>query len=112
MRLTLYASDVPHDDPVDHAVRGWLLTLGRFDGTGALRPVHRLELLAEGRIAVDAIAGLGGWGDHRWATYYTGDCGGRPDLYPHSDRALVLRRYVFDAVPPACALPFFHPEGA
>jgi hypothetical protein len=111
VRLTLYASDVPADSPVDMAIRDWLRELRPGVDPGAeLRPVQRLELLAEGRVAVDAIAGMTSWSDHRWAVCYTGVCDPQPDLYPHGDRALVLRRYTFDAVPPVCALPHFHPE--
>jgi hypothetical protein len=105
VRLTLYGADVPSDGPVDCAVRDWLLTLRPLADPGAgLRPVHRLELLAEGRTAVDVIAGLFDWGDISGVgIYYRGLC--RSD-----GRTFVLRRYTFDAVPPTCALPYFHPE--
>lgn len=104
VRLTLYASDMPADSEADHAVRDWLSTM-RDTATAeeGERPVWRLELLAEGRTAVDAVAGMPDWRDVRnIALYATGCASDGPRL--------VLRRFTFDAVPPAIVLPYFQPE--
>lgn len=109
MRLILYGGDVPTGDPVDEAIRGWLHSLRHpddDDGPGEPeRPVWRLELLAEGRTAVDVIAGMPDWGSTSDVElFYRGHC--RSDGW-----GLVLVRYTFNAVPPACALPYFHEHG-
>lgn len=90
--MILTAHDEMPDDVVE-AIRVWLAEVA------PLRNAWSIELTSEGSCTVAVLAGA----PRRPEVYWSGPG-------PHDEKRVLHRLLYLDTVPPACTLPYFHPE--